>query len=113
MRNHHSNIPFLFQMLWFIFSSFQLSVKGFNLALRCEFLLQICCGKRGALGAAAHGVCGKGRLLRVPGAPWGGLITPGEVGEKKGLYVSCNLQDSEMFPSVIFLKLKLRLLRFT
>lgn len=58
-------------------------------------------------------VCGKGHLLEVPGAPWGGLITPGEVGENKEFYVSCNLQDYEMFPSVIFLKLKLRLLRFT
>lgn len=52
-------------------------------------------------------------LLEVAEALWGGLIVPGEVGEKKEFYVSCNLQDYEMFPSVIFLKLKLRLLRFT
>lgn len=56
---------------------------------------------------------GRDNLLEVSEALWGGLITPAEVGEKKEFNVSCNLQDYEMFPSVIFLKLKLGLLRFT
>lgn len=56
---------------------------------------------------------GRDNLLEVSQALWGGLITPGEVGEKKEFYVSSNLRDYEMFPSVIFLKLKSGLLRFT
>lgn len=57
--------------------------------------------------------CGSDGLLEVSEALQGGLITPGEMGEKKEFDVSHNLQGWEMFPSVISLKLKLRLLRFT